>query len=149
MVLLGKALIALRSKIIIAGFQRDSFSEFGHSTKILFSYLDPMILLVNRRLLPKGTYGMTLWPFVLLRESRLKEDAVLINHERIHLRQQIQMLILPFYLWYGIEFLIRLAILRNKKKAYRALAMEREAYAHESDPNYLKTFRFWAFLRYF
>lgn len=107
-----------------------------------------MILLVNRRLLPKGTYGMTLWPFVLLRESRFKRDPVLLNHERIHLRQQIQMLIIPFYLWYGIEFLIRLMQLKDKKKAYSALAMEREAYSNETDLDYLKTFRFWAFLRY-
>lgn len=108
-----------------------------------------MIMLVNRRLLPKGTYGMTLWPFVLLREQSLRKDKVLINHERIHLRQQIQMLIIPFYLWYGLEFLLRYAVLRNKKKAYRALAMEREAYANEHDQDYLKTFRFWAFLKYF
>ena len=91
---------------------------------------------------------MTLWPFVLLRESRLKDDAILINHERIHLRQQIQMLILPFYIWYGLEFLIRLIIYRDKNRAYRNLAMEREAYTNEADPDYLKTFRFWAFLRY-
>lgn len=107
-----------------------------------------MILLVNRRLLPKGTHGMTLWPFVLLKEDKLRQDLVLINHERIHLRQQIQMLILPFYLWYGIEYLIRWVKLRDRNRAYRTLAMEREAYAHENDPDYLKTFRFWAFLKY-
>lgn len=58
------------------------------------------------------------------------------------------MLIIPFYLWYGIEFLIRLMQLKDKKKAYSALAMEREAYSNETDLDYLKTFRFWAFLRY-
>lgn len=148
MVLLGKTFIAFRSQVIIAGFQWDSFSECAHSAKILFSYLERMIVLVNRHLLPKGTYGMTLWPFILLRSEQLKRDAVLMNHERIHLRQQLQMLILPFYLWYITEFFFRWLQHGNRKKAYSNLSMEREAYANDTDLDYLQTFRFWAFLRY-
>ena len=147
-VLFCKAFVTLRSEVIITGFQRDSFSKCAHSTKILFSYLEPMIVVVNRYLLPRGTYGMTLWPFILVRESHLRRDPVLINHERIHLRQQLQLLIIPFYLWYGIEFGLRWLKYGNRKKAYSNLSMEREAYANETDLDYLQTFRLWSFIRY-
>lgn len=33
-----------------------------------------------------------------------------------------------YYLWYGIEFLIRLIIYRDRDKAYRMIAFEQEAY---------------------
>jgi hypothetical protein len=31
-------------------------------------------------------------------------DKVFVNHEKIHLRQQLELLVLPFYVWYIIEF---------------------------------------------
>ena len=38
------------------------------------------------------------------------------NHESIHWKQQLEMLIIIFYLWYGIEWLIKMFI--YGKKAY-------------------------------
>jgi hypothetical protein len=52
--------------------------------------------------------GLAVFPFVVLKSPQNKSDSVLINHEKIHLRQQLELLILPFFLWYGLEFLIRL-----------------------------------------
>ncbi|MEX0995648.1 MAG: hypothetical protein WDZ45_01210 [Flavobacteriaceae bacterium] len=71
-----------------------------------------------------------------------------MNHERIHLRQQLELLILPFYLWYGLEFLLRLLYFRNRYKAYRNISFEREAYSNEADLYYLKRRKFWAFIGY-
>ena len=107
-----------------------------------------MFVVVQPFLVPRRTLGITLWPFILLRSKELLANKVLVNHERIHIRQQIQMLILPFYLWYGMEFVFRLVQYRDKSKAYKNLAMEREAYANESNLNYLASFKFWAFLTY-
>lgn len=107
-----------------------------------------MFVIVKPFLLPKGVLGMTLWPYILLKTNNLREDKVLINHERIHLRQQIQLLVVFFYLWYGLEYLIRLIQYRNKRKAYLNISMEREAYANQDNPDYLKRFILWSFLRY-
>jgi hypothetical protein len=90
--------------------------------------------------------GMALWPLILL--SRPGPSARLLNHERIHLRQQLELLIGPFYLWYLAEYLVRRWQLGTHEAAYRAISFEREAYAHDTDPGYLRRRRFWAFLKY-
>ena len=91
---------------------------------------------------------MALFPFILLRDKRMKTNHRLINHEKIHLRQQLELLILPFYMWYVIEYGILLIKLRDKKQAYYGISFEREAYANETDLSYLKTRRFWQFLNF-
>ncbi|PHR11762.1 MAG: hypothetical protein COA40_10640 [Aequorivita sp.] len=107
-----------------------------------------MILIVRPKLLRKNYNGITLWPFVVLKHHSLKKDAVFLNHERIHLRQQAELLILFFYLWYGLEFLIRLIQYKNRHKAYRNISFEREAYHYESDFNYLKKRKPYGFLKF-
>lgn len=91
---------------------------------------------------------MALYPFVLLRDKRMKDNHRLINHERIHLRQQLEMLIIPFYIWYLAEYFIRLSKYRNKGLAYRNISFEREAYTNEYNFNYLKNRKFWNFINF-
>ncbi len=91
---------------------------------------------------------MALWPFIILREKKLRAQSVFINHERIHLRQQAEFLLVFFYLWYGIEYLLRLLQYKNKNLAYRNISFEREAYANEKDDRYLGKRPFWRFFRY-
>ncbi len=100
------------------------------------------------RLFGKKFVGMALWPFILLKKAELKKDVVFLNHEKIHLRQQLELLIIPFYLWYVAEYLLRLVQYRNKHKAYRNISFEREAYAHEKDLDYLKERPLWRFTRH-
>ena len=38
-----------------------------------------------------------------------------------------------YYLWYGIEFLIRFCMYRDRDKAYHEIVFEREAYALEDE----------------
>ncbi len=107
-----------------------------------------LILIVSPKLLRKNFNGITLWPFVVLKHHSLKEDAVFLNHERIHLRQQVELLVVFFYLWYGIEFLLRWAKHRNKPQAYRNISFEREAYYYDNDLDYLKKRRLYGFLKF-
>lgn len=107
-----------------------------------------MIVRVNRFLLRKGISGMALWPFVLVRNAALKQDLVFLNHEKIHLRQQLELLILPFYLWYVLEFGFRFLKYGNGREAYRNISFEREAYQNEKDLQYLNRRPFWSFLKY-
>lgn len=107
-----------------------------------------MIVVVNRWLLRKGFAGMALWPFVIVRSSESKKNPIFLNHERIHLRQQIELLVLPFFLWYALEFLFRWMQYKNRYQAYRNILFEREAYTNEKDLHYLKQRSFWNFLKY-
>ena len=106
------------------------------------------MIFISKYLVPKGYLGLTIFPFVFLKSKALKVDAILINHEKIHLRQQLELLILPFYLVYVFEFLIRFIQYKNWHKAYRNISFEREAYANEKYLDYLKQRPFWRFLKY-
>jgi hypothetical protein len=108
-----------------------------------------MFLIVAKYLIPKGYRGMTIFPFVLVKYYKDKVNAVFINHEKIHLRQQLEMLILPFFICYILEYLVRLIQYKNTALAYQNISFEREAYAKETDFNYLKNrslFQSWNYL---
>jgi hypothetical protein len=104
-----------------------------------------MILLVTKYLIPRGYNGFTVFPFVFVKNEKDRNNSILINHERIHLRQQLETGFLLFFIWYFLEFLIRLLLYRNRSKAYRNICFEKEAYANEKDLNYLKKRSFWKF----
>ncbi|TRO64182.1 hypothetical protein [Christiangramia sabulilitoris] len=107
-----------------------------------------MILIVNKKLLSGRFKGISLWPFVILENEKLKKDDFFLNHEKIHLRQQLEMLVLFFYVWYAIEFFIRYLYCRDSMLAYRNISFEREAYRRENDLQYLGNRSFWAFIRF-
>lgn len=107
-----------------------------------------MFLIVAKYLIPKGYRGMAVFPFVLVKYDFDKANAVFVNHEKIHLRQQLEMLILPFFIWYVLEFSICLIQYKNKDLAYRNISFEREAYTNETNLSYLKKRSFFQFLNY-
>ena len=107
-----------------------------------------MIVLVNKFILAKGFKGISLWPFIILKSEVFKDDPVLLNHEKIHLKQQAELLVIFFYLWYGIEYLIRIFQYKKRHLAYRNISFEREAYKNEANMNYINSRRFLDFLKY-
>ena len=106
------------------------------------------MILYYKYLVPKGYMGLTVFPFVFLKDKKFKKNKRLINHEYIHLKQQLEILIIPFFIWYGIEFLIRLIQYKDKHLAYKNISFEREAYQNESNVKYLNQRGFWQFLKY-
>ena len=107
-----------------------------------------MFLIVTKYLIPKGFRGLTVFPFVFVKYHLDKQNLVFVNHERIHLRQQLELLIIPFFIWYFFEFILRLIQFKNPDLAYRNISFEREAYSNEKDLNYIKKKFFWNFLEY-
>ena len=107
-----------------------------------------MLILQSRYLIPKGFNGMTIFPFVIISTQADMSDEVLINHEKIHLKQQLEVAILPFFVIYFFEYLVRLIQYRNRRDAYHNISFEREAYANEGNLEYLKQRKFWSFLKY-
>lgn len=92
--------------------------------------------------------GMAIFPFILLKKATDGINPTIIRHETIHLKQQQEMLVLPFYLAYLINYLYNLAKFGNHDMAYRNIVFEREAYAQEQNKQYLKSRPFWAFMQY-
>ena len=108
-----------------------------------------MIVIVFKYLTPKWVRGITLFPFIVLSDKLDRKDAVLLNHEKIHIRQQLEMLVLPFFVIYLTEFLIGYVKYKNWNLAYRNISFEREAYANEKDLCYLQQRPFWGVLKFF
>lgn len=82
--------------------------------------------------------GMALFPFVLYRADFLLGNESFLQHEHIHLRQQRELLVLPFYVLYFIFYLANLLRYKNHSLAYRNICFEKEAYGCESVPQYLQ-----------
>ena len=92
---------------------------------------------------------MAIWPVIFIRQEHAgRYTAKYDNHEHIHLQQQKEMLLIFFYLWYGIEFLIGYAKYRSRMQAYRNISFEREAYANQGNAYYLNERCSWSFIKY-
>lgn len=107
-----------------------------------------MFVIVAKYLIPRGYRGLTAFPFVFIKYRFDLDNKVLVNHEKIHFRQQLEMLVLPFFVWYFIEYAVRLLQYKNVNFAYRNISFEREAYGNELDFDYLKRRTFFSFLKY-
>ncbi|PWS28264.1 hypothetical protein DHW03_10385 [Pedobacter yonginense] len=81
---------------------------------------------------------MAIFPFILLKSERLMHDQEIINHEKIHLRQQLELLVVPFYVLYLLNYLVNRLKYGDHHLAYRNIIFEKEAYNHESDLSYLQ-----------
>ncbi|WP_350287881.1 hypothetical protein [uncultured Croceitalea sp.] len=106
------------------------------------------MIVVFKHLFRKNYVGLSLWPFIIIKEDTYRQDEVLINHERIHLQQQKEMLVVFFYLWYLCEWLFRTLLYLNSYRAYQNISFEREAYTNEENFDYLKNRRPYNFLKY-
>ena len=86
-----------------------------------------------------GIGGLAILPFIFIPREDGKENLQLINHERIHLRQQLELLFIGFVIWYFIELY---------KKGYRGISFEKEAYQNQHNLDYLNTRKWFSFYKY-
>jgi hypothetical protein len=115
-----------------------------------------MIIIYNTRFLQSigsrvpGIRGITLFPFIILREDikGSPEAGETINHELIHARQQTELLVLLFALWYLISYIAGRLKGLGRYEAYRNIIFEREAFDMMHDPEYLGWRRPFSFLKY-
>ncbi|MEJ1224098.1 hypothetical protein [Sediminicola sp. 1XM1-17] len=106
------------------------------------------MVVIFKYIFRRNYVGLTLWPFIILKNTALREDLILINHERIHLKQQLELLVLPFYIIYVLEWMFRSILYLNTYKAYKNISFEREAYENEKDLEYCKNRRPFGFIKY-
>lgn len=91
--------------------------------------------------------GITLFPFVLI-APHVPLNRRLLVHERIHLQQQAELLVIPFYILYLLEYVSGRLRRKTHYQAYRAISFEREAYENDSNPRYLDQRKAWSWLKY-
>ncbi len=106
------------------------------------------MILVFKHFFYKNYVGLSFWPFIILKNDSLRADDVLINHERIHLKQQLELLILPFYFLYITEWLLRSLFYLNFYTGYQNISFEREAYMNEHNLNYTNERSPFSFMKY-
>ena len=104
-----------------------------------------IVKIIHNRLLPFRRFDAINICGLLFCRKGVSITADLIQHERIHTAQMLEMLVVGFYLWYITEWLIRLPM---RGRAYSNISFEREAYEHMHDPNYLLTRRPFAWWKY-
>jgi len=80
---------------------------------------------------------------------------VLFNHEKTHWKQQMELLIIPFYLLYFLNWVIllivhtvRMFFTQKRITAYSSICFEREANDHEKDPFYWRDRKRFAWVKY-
>ena len=92
-----------------------------------------MKIVTNRFIPVKGYKAINIFGIVFVRRC-VAIDSKTLNHEYIHTAQMKEMLYIFFYLWYVVEWIIRLFL---KGNAYRNISFEREAYSNEFNYSYI------------
>ena len=106
-----------------------------------------MKIIYNKYIPFKGFSAMAIvWAIFVRNDVRVTTNV--LRHESIHLRQQKEMLVIFFFLWYGIEWLVRLIQYRNATTADKNISFEREAYANQDSIDYLDIRKPYSFIKY-
>ena len=93
--------------------------------------------------------GITLWPFIILKDEG---DERIINHERIHIMQQRELLVIGFYILYILFWIKNLVKYYNQENllhtAYANIPFELEAYDNDNKIYYCLNRKRFSWLKY-
>lgn len=104
-----------------------------------------MKVIVNNLIPFKGFAAINIFGVLFVRKG-VVVSARMIRHETIHTRQMKELLFVPFYALYFIEWLVKLCI--YGRESYRNISFEREAYENENELSYLSKRKWFAFVKY-
>jgi len=88
--------------------------------------------------------AISLFPFVF---SRGKMSESTKRHETIHFQQQLETLVIFFYMIYLWDYIKARISGSPGKESYRNIRAEKEAHENEMSPNYLKSRPRYSWLR--
>lgn len=108
-----------------------------------------MKIVYNKWIPFKGFYAINLFGIYFIREqykdTKISEKT--LNHEAIHTEQMKELGYIFFYIWYFIEWLIRLFI--NGRCAYSKISFEMEAYENDENYEYLNRRKHYNWFKYY
>lgn len=132
-----------------------------------------MAIIIYNNLIPlKGYTAVTLWPLVFARKGAKPLKSHVESHEKIHLRQQLEVLVASaavlavviwlmgwswwwmlaslavYYAGYGLDYAVRRILYSSHIEAYRNIACEQEAYQNQYYCAYLQQRRPFAWIKY-
>lgn len=112
------------------------------------NYFINNMLVIKNNWFPFGRYKAINIFGIIFTKSDLDQES--LNHESIHTEQMKEMLFIFFYIWYGIEYVIRWItnIKLSQHKLYRSISFEQEAHNNDKNLEYLKTRKRYAWLKY-
>lgn len=102
----------------------------------------------NKYLPAKNFTAINLFGIVFARSEHKELKEYVLNHEKIHSYQILELGGIFYYVVYLLEWLVRLCQYRNSLDAYMNISFEREAYKNHSNPEYLQSRRRYAFKNY-
>jgi len=97
------------------------------------------IIKINKSL-PDNVEACACYPFIVVNPKILKYKRkydIVINHERIHLEQQKELLVVFFFLIYYLEYAYHFIRTLDSYTAYRKISFEKECFRHQKNLNYL------------
>lgn len=107
------------------------------------------MLIIENDYIPFPGYKCVNLCGILFVRTGARIGAVDLAHEEIHSRQVLELFVIGFYVWYLIEWFIKLIRYGDPWVAYRDLGFEKEAYYRQTDPGYLSwrpRFAFWDYV---
>ena len=103
--------------------------------------------IIENKIIPFGGYlAVNVFGFLFIKKgNKDKVKPNVINHESIHTKQMKELLWIGFYLWYCVEWFVRLF---QHGDEYKSISFEREAYDNEKSENYLQERKPYAWWKY-
>jgi hypothetical protein len=102
---------------------------------------------IYNNLIPfKGFAAINFFGVIFARSEYNPLSGSTVNHEAIHTAQMKELGYVFFYLWYVVEWFVRLFI--DGKTAYQNISFEKEAYGNDRDERYLKKRKNYAWLNH-
>lgn len=96
----------------------------------------------------KNAKAFAIFPIMGFKDESFETQRI-INHEKIHFRQQIELLFIGEILCRLIERLyLRLFLSKNSLDSYKLCCFEQEAYLNQDNDNYLKDRKLFSFIKY-
>jgi hypothetical protein len=105
-----------------------------------------MKIIYNKIIPFKGFSAINLFGIVFARKEFGTLHWATLNHELIHTKQMKELGYILFYLWYIVEWLVKLCF--YGKRSYYNISFEREAYAGMYYAGYLSIRKKYSFLKY-
>lgn len=103
-----------------------------------------MKIIYNNILPFPGYKAINLFGILFVREgAKISEQD--LNHESIHTVQMKEMFYIFFYIWYIVEWVVRLF---KRGNAYRNISFEQEAYSNEDNLEYLNDRKHYEWFKY-
>lgn len=117
-----------------------------NKTPVIVSY---SICSFFKRIFGFNVGGVALFPFIIVRDIKVLNTQDYITHESIHIRQYIETGIVGLLIIGWIQYVYALVILKKTRmQAYYFMSHEQEAHQNDTNPDYLKTRKWFSFYKY-